>query len=176
MSNIGYAAGVILSLAFATAASSFTYNHDGGIRVLPHPAKDFVADNDAMEEKWGLHFYVPSALPTEELFPENGAKIRLFATAEACSAEYYYKSSENLSREVTANTFLTVPGRTDYSEGTVYKKGDLQKILSDNPELKLKLLMRAQQNATHCQNERLNGLKTRWENILERLVENPLQP
>ncbi len=139
------------------------------MKNLEKARKAFRQDNEILEGSLGIRFYNPNALSLKEQFPDAKKQL-LFATTEYCGdpsnkKEWGYMSSNMLLDNVLQNTFSYIPGRTDYSEGTVYKDGDLKHFILDNKEVFDALRARAEHNEKFCGAER----KSRWKDIAQRL-------
>lgn len=123
--------------------------------------KSFRDDNEALESEWGVFFYAPSALSLAVQFP-HGTKQLMYMTAPSRNS-----SSDLLSESVLINTTSYIPARTDYSEGTIYKKGDLKKLVFGNKDLFEAFKKRAAKNAVDIGYDKYADLN--WVTIAARL-------
>jgi hypothetical protein len=143
---------------------------------LEQARKDFTDDIHTLEAEFGVDMHDPNALSLENRFPGK-VKQRVYVTAELCEPHtdkqgrtgIYISSSEPLSRDTQLNTFSYIPGRKDYSEATIYQKGDARKTLLSDPELRQALEQRAAINARYCSFRR-SDLGDAWKQIDNRLA------
>lgn len=151
------------------------------MKNLSKARKAFFEDSEILEGALGINFYNPSALPLKDQFP-NSKKQLLYATTEYCGdpdkKEWGYMSSNVLMDDVLQNTFSYIPGRADYSEGTVYKEGDLKRFILDNQAVYDALFARAQHNVKFCDRNGYGdqGKASKWGDIVHRLKMLSLTP
>lgn len=99
-----------------------------------------------LEKEMGISCYDPNALPLEERIPDGERQI-LYVTTEFFDGNFY-SSSEQMG-VVSVNVSEHIPGRTNYSEESVYQRGDLKKSIMQNKELFSAYVKRVLHNAQH---------------------------
>lgn len=122
------------------------------LKALQNAAQVFHKDEQALEEDLGIHFYHPAAFALEARFPQK-AKQALFATAEMCGPNENrgtWIASSRIFGTLLINTYEYIPGRTNYSADTVYRKGDLQKALFADGKLLQSYKERIANNRSWC--------------------------
>ncbi len=141
---------------------------------LDNARKEFYEDNEILETEFGIRFYDPNAASLDYRFP-SGHKQRMYVTSESCvefekrdgTKGVWYSSSELID---TNNTFINtteyIPGRTDYSAGTIYQSGQLRRKLFKDEYLLAKFKQRAATNAQFCSAD-FNRIS--WKEVNQRL-------
>jgi len=126
--------------------------------------KDFYQDRERLEEKFGLTFYQPNALPDSKRFPGSGSEM-LYATMEKCFKGGGSSSGEQLGT-LNINTTEYIFGRQGYSENTIYQPGDLEKAFKKNRALLKEVVLTSKGNQNHCHSD---YSRHDWEKMNENL-------
>jgi hypothetical protein len=118
------------------------------------------SDITELEEVWGVYPYQPRALLLAER-TLNGQKQILNLTTDLYTATRY--DSSDMIGKLYVNISEYIPGKNDYPDDSIYKKGDLQKEFVKDSEVFSKYIKNVLSNVSYSELFGGHAKKIPWE-------------